>query len=53
MIKDSTEVEAEEILTSFKEFILIFYGASWSDRSIHISNAITELLIRQNPDDEN
>ena len=53
IIKDSQEVEAEEILTGFKEFMLVFYGAAWSTKSNQVANQINELLIRQNPEDDN
>ena len=33
ILKENVEVEAESVLTSYKEFLLIFYGAGWSAKS--------------------
>ena len=51
-LKDNNEVEADEVLLIFKEFMLIFYGASWSLKSNEMSERISSFLIDQNPDDE-
>ena len=51
-MKDNVEAEAVEVLTNFKEFLLVFYGASWSSKSMLVSNAIGQLLNDLNPDEE-
>ena len=37
ILKDDIEVDADEILFGFKEFILVFYGAAWSPKSHQVS----------------
>ena len=50
--KDHEDVDGEEILSGFKEFCLIFYGAAWSTRSMQVANCITNLMADFNPDDD-
>ena len=49
--KDNESVEAEEILNHFKEFLLIFYGAYWSPRSIQVVNCLNNFLVELNVDE--
>ena len=53
ILREGREVEAEDILTGFREFLLVFYGAAWAPKSHQIANAISSVLLEQNPDDEN
>ena len=50
--KDNVEYEAEEVLNGFKEFLLVFYGAAWSSKSMQVAQAISAYLIEFNPDDD-
>ena len=49
--KENAEVEAEPILTEYKEFLLVFYGAGWSAKSHQVAEALSNYLIDQNADD--
>ena len=51
ILKDQQEVEADEVLR-YKEFLLVFYGASWSQKSHDIAEQIGSILVELNPDNE-
>ena len=53
ILKDNVEVEADEVLGQFKEFLFVFYGAAWCNRSYQIASALSNFLIDQNPEDDN
>ena len=53
ILRDKEDVDAEEILTGFKEFLLVFYGAHWSPKSYDIAEKINNLVMEQNPDEDN
>jgi len=36
----------------FKEFLLVFYGAAWSQKSQEIAESISAALVELNPDNE-
>ena len=52
ILREGAEVEAEDVLSNFKEFLLVFYGASWCPKNELIAQAINSLMIEQNPEDE-
>ena len=52
ILKDGAEVEADDILSQFKEFLFVFYGAAWCNRSYQIASALSNFLIDQNPEDD-
>ena len=43
IIRDGNEVETEEVC-NFKEFMLVFYGAAWSPKSLKVAEAINKFL---------
>lgn len=43
ILKDGQEIEFEEIL-GFREFMLVFYGASWLPKSKQVAAAINKFL---------
>ena len=50
--KDHADVDADEVLSGFKEFLLVFYGAAWSTKSMQVAQAISSYLAEFNPDDD-
>ena len=52
ILREGGEVEAEDVLSNFKEFLLVFYGASWTPNNEHIAQAISSMVIEQNPEDD-
>ena len=52
ILREGGEVEAEDVLSSFKEFMLVFYGASWLPNNDLIASAISSMIIEQNPEDD-
>ena len=53
ILRDKEDVDAEEILCGFKEFLLVFYGAQWSPKSYDIAEKINTLVMEHNPDEDN
>ena len=53
ILKENAEIDAEEILQSFREFLLVFYAASWTPKSYQIAERINLFMLEQNPDDDN
>ena len=51
MCRDMQEIEADDVL-KFKEFMLVFYGAAWSQKSKDIAEAISTILVDLNPENE-
>ena len=51
VLRDGQDVEFEEIL-GFKEFLIVFYGASWLPKSLTVATAINGFLDINNPDDD-
>ena len=45
LLKENQEVEGQEILTGFREFLLVFYGASWSSKCHQIASAISSFVM--------
>jgi hypothetical protein len=43
ILRDNSDIEFEETL-NFKEFLIVFYGASWLPKSKQVADAINELL---------
>ena len=53
ILKENAEIDAEEILQSYREFLLVFYAASWTPKSYQIAERINLFMLEQNPDDDN
>ena len=51
MARDMQEIDADDVF-KFKEFMLVFYGASWSQKSHDIADAISNILVELNPENE-
>ena len=51
MSRDMQEIDADDVF-KFKEFMLVFYGASWSQKSRDIADAISNILVELNPENE-
>ena len=51
ILRDQQECEVDEIFR-FKEFLLVFYGAAWSQKSQELSEFISAALVELNPENE-
>lgn len=51
ILREGQEIEFEEIL-GFKEFLIVFYGASWLPKSKQVASAINCYLDTNNPEDD-
>ena len=45
------EIDADDVF-KFKEFLLVFYGASWSQKSVNVAESISNILVELNPENE-
>jgi len=52
ILRDGNEIETQEVC-GFKEFMLVFYGAVWSAKSMRVAEAINNYMTEINPDDDN
>ena len=51
ILKDQQEIEADDVFR-YKEFLLVFYGAGWSQKSVELSEMIGTILVELNPENE-
>ena len=51
MCRDMQEIDADDVF-KFKEFLLVFYGASWSQKSVNVAESISNILVELNPENE-
>ena len=51
ILRDCQEYDADDAF-QFKEFLLVFYGAQWSQKSNEIADLITQALVELNPESE-
>ena len=51
ILRDCQEFDADDAF-NFKEFLLVFYGAQWSQKSNEVADLITQALVELNPENE-
>lgn len=51
LLRSGLPNDFEEVM-NYREFLIVFYGASWLPKSLQVARAINQFMHSNNPDDD-